>query len=198
MTEHTTPATQHASDELAEVGETAPSGELPAPAPELFERAREAVAALCWSGSSGERPGGSGQHPEPIRAGLRSALLLEQPDIALWHCEQVEAISADLGGASELSALQRASVREVARLEVILAALGNELLDGGVLTGIGAMRAATTAYLQVLDRFVRVAGRVGLERKARKIPSLEFGLTFTPAERRRRARFPLRAGRPLG
>jgi hypothetical protein len=35
------------------------------------------------------------------------------------------------------------------------------------------MRAATTAYLQVLDRFVRVAGRVGLERKARKIPSLE-------------------------
>ena len=64
-------------------------------------------------------------------------------------------------------------MREVARLEVILAALGNELLDGGVLTGKGAMRAATTAYLQVLDRFVRVAGRVGLERKARKIPSLE-------------------------
>ena len=108
-----------------------------------------------------------------LRTGLRSALLQEQRDITLWHCEQVEAISADLGVASELSALQRASVREVARLEVILAALGNELLDGGVLTGKGAMCAATTAYLQVLDRFVRVAGSVGLERKARKIPSLE-------------------------
>ena len=182
---------------MAEVGETAPSGELPAPAPELFKRAREAVAALRGQGRLANGQAGPGNTLN-LRAGLRSALLLEQPDIALWHCEQVEAISADLGGASELSALQRASVREVARLEVILAALGNELLNGGVLTGIGAMRAATTAYLQVLDRFVRVAGRVGLERKARKIPSLEFGLTFTPAERRRRARFPLRAGRPLG
>ena len=172
MTEHTTLATQQASDELAEAGETAPSGELQAPAPELFERAREAVAALRGQGRLANGQAGP-SNTLNLRTGLRSALLLEQPDIALWHCEQVEAISADLGGASELSALQRARVREVARLEVILAALGNELLDGGVLTGKGAMRAATTAYLQVLDRFVRVAGRVGLERKARKIPSLE-------------------------
>ena len=50
MTEHTTLATQQASDELAEAGETAPSGELPAPTPELFERAREAVAALRGQG----------------------------------------------------------------------------------------------------------------------------------------------------
>ena len=60
MTEHTTPATQHASDELAEVGETAPSGELPAPAPELFERAREAVAALCGQGRLANGQAGPG------------------------------------------------------------------------------------------------------------------------------------------
>ena len=60
MTEHTTLATQQASDELAEAGETAPSGELQAPAPELFERAREAVAALRGQGRLANGQAGPG------------------------------------------------------------------------------------------------------------------------------------------
>ena len=108
-----------------------------------------------------------------LETGLRSRLLLEQPDVAAWHREQVEIITADLGGENELSALQRASVREVARLEVIVAALGNELLEGGVLTPKGAGRSATFVYLQVLDRFMKMAGTVGLQRRPKPTNPLD-------------------------
>jgi hypothetical protein len=154
----------------------APSGEHPPPDPDPFLRAREAVAALRGRGRQPDGTAGVG-NTLSLRTGLRSAQLLDQPDIAARHREQVEVISTDLGGASELSALQRASVREVARLEVILAALGDELLQGGVLTGKGHMRAATTVYLQVLDRFVKVASTVGLQRQAKRVPSLAEVLT---------------------
>ncbi len=146
-----------------------PSGERPPE--ELFERAREAVAALRGHGRQSDGRAGPG-NAMAVKTGLRSSLLLEQRDVAEWHREQVEAIHADLGGASELSSLQRASVREVARLEIILAALGDELIEGGVLTGKGAMRAATTTYLMVLDRFIKIAGVVGLQRQTKRVPSL--------------------------
>ena len=147
-----------------------PSGQPPRVEPELFERAREAVSALRGRGRQENGQAGPGNTLN-LRHGLRSTQLLEQPDIATWHAEEVAAIETDLGGAAELSALQHASVREAARLEVILGALGGELLDHGVLTGKGKCRAATTIYLQVLDRFVRVAATLGLERKAKQIPT---------------------------
>jgi hypothetical protein len=146
----------------------------PDPAPshaELFERAREAVEAL----RGGQRDAKGRILPGAMLAlkhGRDSGKLIEQADIAAWHREQVEAISADLGGANQLTALQAASVREVARLEVILCALGTELLTGGVLTGKGKMRACTTVYLSVLDRFTRLCSALGLERRARKVASL--------------------------
>lgn len=58
--------------------------------------------------------------PFNLRHGLRSTQLLEQPAVAEWHGEQVAAITNDLGGAEELTVLARTSVREAARLEVIL------------------------------------------------------------------------------
>lgn len=137
---------------------------------ELFQRAREAVTAL----RSHTRKGGPIRPGEMLnlRHGLQSEKLIQQPDIAAWHREQVVAISADLGGMTELTTLQSASVREVARLEVILAAMGTELLENGVLTGKGNLKAATTVYLAVLDRFTRLCAVLGLERRARKVASL--------------------------
>jgi hypothetical protein len=137
----------------------------------LFARAREAVTALR---SFARHPGGAIKPGGMLnlKHGLRSEKLIEVPDIAAWHREQVQAISADLGGEDELTTLQTASVREVARLEVILAAMGTELLDGGVLTGKGQMRSLTTVYLAVLDRFVKLSTVLGLERRARRVASL--------------------------
>ncbi|MGC4084262.1 MAG: hypothetical protein QM736_19670 [Vicinamibacterales bacterium] len=153
----------------------APSPELGAaespatPAAEdLLERAREAVAAVRAQGSRDAR-GRTRDGLLNLRHGLYATSLLARPEVAAFHSEQVAAITTDLGGASELSALAQASVREAARLEVILHALGTELLASGVLTGKGKMRAATTTYLQVLDRFTRLAATLGLERRSRKV-----------------------------
>ena len=66
----------------------APSGELPAPDPELFERAREAVSALRGRGRQENGQAGPGNTLN-LRHGLRSSQLLEQPDIEAWHREEV-------------------------------------------------------------------------------------------------------------
>lgn len=79
-----------------------------------------------------------------------------------------------MGGESELTALAKAAIREAARVEVILAALGDELLSTGPLTGKGKMRAASTLYLKTLDRFVRVVVLLdGLQRRQRPVDPLE-------------------------
>ena len=155
---------------MADNDDSAPSQELPAPAPDLFDRAREAVTAIRGQGRRADGTAGPG-NTLAMRHGLHSAALLDQPDMVVWHQEQVDAIEMDLGGASELSVLQRASVREAARLEVILSALGRELLAGGVMTQKGAVRAATNTYLSVLDRFTRLAATIGLQRRTRPVPS---------------------------
>jgi hypothetical protein len=146
----------------------APSEEHPPVDPALFERARDAVSALRGAGRRQNGQAGAG-NMLALRTGLRSSQLLNAPDVAAWHAEQVAAITVDLGGEAELSALARASVREVARLEVILAALGEDLLRTGVLTGKGKSRSATTVYLHVLDRFTRLSQALGLARQPKAV-----------------------------
>jgi hypothetical protein len=139
--------------------------------PALFSAAAAAVAAIRGHGrrQNGQVTTGN---TVAIRHGLYSSQLLNAPDVAAWHAEQVSAITADLGGEVELSSLARASVREVARLEVILAALGEDLLRTGVLTGKGKSRSATTVYLHVLDRFTRLSQALGLARKPKSLGTL--------------------------
>lgn len=149
-----------------------PSGERPATDEELFDRARKAVGELRARGRLANGQAGQGNTLN-LRHGLRSVQLLAQPDVQEWHSAQVEAITGDLGGDGELTALARASIREVARLEVILAALGQELMTGGVLTGKGNTRAATLTYLQVLDRFTRLSGNLGLQRRQKPTNPLD-------------------------
>ena len=140
------------------------SAELPPAGPELFEAARVAVSAIRGRGQQANGQAGPG-NTLSVRHGLRSTQLLEQPDVAAWHREQVAAITADLGGEQNLSALQRAVVREAARLEVICAALGHNLLQHGVLTGKGKTRAATLVYVHVFDRLLRASQLLRLDRK---------------------------------
>src|SRR5688500_1832368 len=87
-----------------EVATDPPSGQLPPVDPELFERAREAVSAIRGRGRRANGQAGDG-NTLALKTGLRSLQLVEHPDIAAWHQEQVAAISADLGGEAELSAL---------------------------------------------------------------------------------------------
>jgi hypothetical protein len=148
----------------------APSPQLPPVDPALFSAAAAAVAAIRGHGrrQNGQVAAGN---TVALRHGLHSKQLLNAPDIAAWHTEQVNAITADLGGDAELSSLARGTVREAARLEVILAALGSELLAHGVLSGKGKTRAATTTYLHVLDRYVKLTSTLGLERRTKPVQS---------------------------
>jgi hypothetical protein len=140
---------------------------------EMFARAREAVLDMRGTGQNEKSGKLEPGNAVALKHGVRSTRILLNPDILAWHREQVIAISNDLGGESELSTLQISHVREVARLEVILAALGDELLNAGVLTPKGNMRVCTTAYLHVLDRFVKVASAVGIQRVSKRIESLQ-------------------------
>ena len=149
----------------------APFAELPNDGPDAFTRAREAVAAIRGRGRGPDGrvlPGNTAA----MTHGLASAQLLDHPDIKAWHAEQMAAITADLGGDAEMSALVQAHVREAARVEVILAALGEDLMTRGPLTAKGKMRAASTLYLQVLDRFMRLSAALGLERRQKPVPSI--------------------------
>jgi hypothetical protein len=98
---------------------SAPSREHAVSKAELFIRAREAVAALRGAGRQTNGQAGPGNTLN-LRTGLWSMQLLEQPDIAAWHREQVEAISTDLGGVAELSALPRFApgIKHVETLQV--------------------------------------------------------------------------------
>lgn len=138
---------------------------------ELFESAKQAVLAFRRTRIDPKTNRFLPGDTRHLKHGLHSQQLRDQPDIAAWHKEEVAAITADRGGDSEQSTLARGCIREVARCEIILAALGGELLEGGVLTGKGKTRAVTTMYLKVLDRYVNLVRILGLERRTRRVES---------------------------
>jgi hypothetical protein len=156
-------------------GNTPPSGQLPPVDPELFERAKAAVSALRGRGRLVNGQAGHG-NTLALRTGERSTRLLEQPDLSAWHREEVEAITVNLGGKDKLTALKQAVVRETARVTVILASLGDELLEHGVVTGKGKTRSATYVYLRVFDRFVRGCSMLGIEPAQIPVRSLREAL----------------------
>lgn len=144
----------------------APSQELPPS--ELFDKARAAVAAVRGRGRRGDGTAGEG-NTIAMKHGLHSKQLLSLPDVRAWLDDRVAAITADMGGERELSALQHAAIREAAVVTLILAALSDELLRGGVLTPKGRKRAAASLYLETVDRFIRLSKTVGLERRSKRV-----------------------------
>jgi hypothetical protein len=89
--------------------------------------------------------------------------------------EHAQAVTADLGGASELTRLQRDLVVRASYLvakieEAEAAALQGEAVDHHL-------------HLARLDRLVRVAQLLGVERRAREVPSLSDFIERTVRER---------------
>ncbi len=83
--------------------------------------------------------------------------------------ERREAIAADLGGVTDLSTLALDTVRRYVSAAAMLEWMEGRLLAEGVLTGKGRRKALHNAYLAQLDRVVRLAGLLGLERKAKGV-----------------------------
>jgi hypothetical protein len=83
----------------------------------------------------------------------------------------VAGVVADKGGEGELSTLQRAYVSHLADVVVMLRLLAADAAARGLLTPGGNPRRTVDTYLAVLDRFDRLAQRIGLRREARKLRS---------------------------
>jgi hypothetical protein len=82
------------------------------------------------------------------------------------------ALEADQGGAGELTTIGAGYVRRLTELETICRLLGADLQARGLFTPRGRVRSTYGAFLQTIDRWDKLAQRLGLSRKARQVPTL--------------------------
>ena len=80
-------------------------------------------------------------------------------------------VLSDLGGASELSTLERAYVGRLAEVEIVLRLLAHDIAERGLLTPSGGVRRVHDAFLSAVDRWDRLAQRLGVARRARRVAS---------------------------
>jgi hypothetical protein len=71
-----------------------------------------------------------------------------------------------------MGAIETGYVRRLTQLEGSLELLGEDLAARGVMTVRGRPRAAFTLFLRVLDTWDRYAQRLGIERRAKRVPTL--------------------------
>lgn len=96
--------------------------------------------------------------------------LQEQAAVAL--AEQRDEIVSDLGGRDTLSRIQQDLLDRYLAASCLLGWMEAELVAKGPLTSKGRRRALHSAYAVQLDRVTKLAGMLGLERRARSVPSL--------------------------
>jgi hypothetical protein len=110
-------------------------------------------------------------HFRNLKHGLRSARLWSASPLRELVAEREAGILSDVGGDANVSRVERPLVREYARLDVLVEAAGERVIRDGLETTKGKARAAATLYLALLDKQLRVAGVLGLSRRARPATS---------------------------
>src|SRR5262249_16637175 len=113
-----------------------------------------------------------------LKHGARSALLAagalpSQADAVAAMQERQRAIVTDLGGEDVISAVLEGQVQRHVKLELIESTLWANRQAHGTLTGKGRTRAAAVLWLQVVDRIGKSAVLLGIERRPRKVESLD-------------------------
>jgi hypothetical protein len=83
--------------------------------------------------------------------------------------ELVTGILADLGGLGEISTLERATVQHIADVHTTLRLLVNDLVTRGFFTPGGNPRRSYESYLAGLAQFDRLAQRIGLARRTKRV-----------------------------
>jgi hypothetical protein len=93
-------------------------------------------------------------------------------DLRMSADEMLAGLIADKGGAENLTTLKREYAQQARTFHVMMDIIGNHLVRNGLTSKTGRVRSAVTKYLEIFDRFDKVAQRLGLEREARQVPSL--------------------------
>lgn len=80
-------------------------------------------------------------------------------------------VTADQGGPGELTTIGAAYVRRLVELEGCMDLLVADLRTRGLMTPRGRVRNSYTLLLQTIDRWDRLAQRLGMRRRERQVPS---------------------------
>jgi hypothetical protein len=97
------------------------------------------------------------------------------PDVVRHTVDEFrEAVIQDRGGASELSTLEAAYVRRLAEVETVARLLAADLATRGLMSARGRVRSTFSRWLECLDRWDKLAQRVGTERRARAVSLRDY------------------------
>ncbi len=95
---------------------------------------------------------------------------LDRPEALAAIAGKREELVQHLGG--EPSMIQADLVTDYARVDVLIESVAANIEVGGIFTPKGSARAAVTMLLSLLDRRLRLATTLGIERKAKPVVSL--------------------------
>jgi hypothetical protein len=91
--------------------------------------------------------------------------------------EFMAAVLNDIGEDEPLSTLQRAYVRRLGDVGVLLDVLAHDMKQRGIFTPAGGTRRVVEHYLQAIDRWDRLAQRIGTKPRFKRVPTLMEVLT---------------------
>jgi hypothetical protein len=104
------------------------------------------------------------------------------PDVLRQTVEEFrESVIADRGGPSDLSTLEAAYVRRLSEAETVARLLAADLAARGLFTPKGRVRNTFQRWNEAVVLWDRLAQRVGVDRRARPVPSLRDYLAQRPA-----------------
>ena len=100
------------------------------------------------------------------------------PEVVRQTVEEFRAaIVTDRGGATELSTIEAAYIRRLSEVETVARLLAADLATRGLLTAKGRVRGTFSKWLECVSAWDRLAQRVGTDRRARALPTLQYYLT---------------------
>ena len=79
------------------------------------------------------------------------------------------AVYADLGGEEQLSTLAKSYVERLAELNTVANLLALDLAKRGILSPRGRVRSSLDQFMKCLDRWDKLAQRIGMERRPKRI-----------------------------
>ncbi len=161
----------------------------PDTAPDVAAAFTEAEARMAPAGRSCRRCGeafeaGTGRCPrcQCFAPGNQAARTLglratQQPvELRMTADELMSGIVSDRGGEANLSTLERSYVRKIADVEIVIRLLTSNIASHGLFTNGGRVRDTYDKLLAGLDRFDRLAQRIGLERRAKSVGGLQAAI----------------------
>jgi hypothetical protein len=113
-----------------------------------------------------------------LKHGLRSkraqlGLLPGQEDLRAMLSSRRQRLHDEEGGTPDMKLLLEDWLERYQRVWILATTLESRIEQEGIVTGKGRTRATVTLYLSLVDRLNKMAERLGFERKAKQVPSLE-------------------------